>query len=76
MLGLTLIDHHHDVSDLLKIIHSFISLYQLLPSPLVAKRLEKLYQAESYGELRVQAITSSEPEKRKDGSPKRSILSV
>ena len=53
VLGLTLIDHHHDVSDLLKIIHSFTSLYQLLPSPLIAKRLEKLYQAESYGELRV-----------------------
>jgi CHAT domain len=53
VLGLTMIDHHHDVSDLLKIFHSFVSLYQMLPSPLLDKRLEKLYQAETYGELHI-----------------------
>ena len=51
--GLTAIDRKHDVTDILKVVHSFVSLYQLLPSPVIDKALDKLYDAKSYGELRV-----------------------
>lgn len=44
-----LLDTQHDSLDFRTIVHSFPSLYQLLPSPFELPEMEKLYHAETYG---------------------------
>lgn len=43
------LDAWHDQRDFRRIVQSFPSLYQLLPSPLLLPEMEALYRAESYG---------------------------
>ncbi len=47
------LDLRHSMSELLSILNTFVGTFQMLPSPRVLKELAPLYQASTYGELRV-----------------------
>jgi pimeloyl-ACP methyl ester carboxylesterase len=47
------LDVKHSRTELLSILNTFVGTFQMLPSPRVMKHLEPLYQAATYGELRV-----------------------
>ncbi len=50
---LALIDFDHSLSELLKILNSFVGSYQMLPSPLVMASMEPLYKSQTYGDFNV-----------------------
>lgn len=50
---LAFLDAFHNLAELLNILNSFVGSYQMLPSPLRMAGMEKLYKAETYGDLKV-----------------------
>lgn len=50
---LALADLHHNSRELQDIFNTFVGSYQMLPSPRVMPRLEKLYDSKTYGSLNV-----------------------
>jgi hypothetical protein len=46
-------DLRNGMAEVLKVVNSFIGPYQMMPSPLVNKKFEKLYQSETYGDLNI-----------------------
>ncbi len=56
VIKLAVLDRRNDLNGLLTIINSFVGIYQMLPSPLVLPAMERLYQAETYGNLGVPQV--------------------